>query len=236
MARRPKNATNTPLTIKHHAVRKSVADMVFESLLEAILSNDLPSGTPLIEVQLAEQFLVSKTPIREAIQRLVQTGLVDFELARGATVHTLTQDEIRDIFEMRILIEPMALQQSAPHLTKEELIELENVLERSRIAIQQADYRELSQQNSAFHHCLVRHATNHLMLQWLDSLSHRRRLISLQGWSLENRSERELEEHHGILQAVQLADFQLAADRLARHITRFSQIVLSNQGTQEGTI
>lgn len=208
--------------------RRSASDIVYEALHEAILSRGLPGGTPLVEAQLAEQFGVSKTPVREALQRLAHSGLVDYELARGATVHSLTMEEIHDIFELRVLLEPLALRQSAPHLTEDEIAELEAGLELSRKALEDGDFHALSQHNSRFHQGLVQHATNHLLLQWLESLSTRRRLISMQGWALENRSQRELEEHRGILEAIKAGDFDRAAERLVQHIERFSQIVLQN--------
>jgi DNA-binding GntR family transcriptional regulator len=201
--------------------------MVYAALREAILTRQLPGGTPLIEANLAQQFGVSKTPIREALQRLAHGGLVDMELARGATVHTLTLDEIRDIFEMRLLLEPLALRQSAPLMTADDLVALETVLTEAAGALEAGDYPNLSALNGRFHGLLYSRAANHLLVRWLDSLSDRRRLITMHGWAMENRSGREWEEHRGIFEALTAGDTEAAAARLAAHITRFSEIIFT---------
>jgi DNA-binding GntR family transcriptional regulator len=227
MARRPRQQPVPELQLIP-APRASASETVYEALREAILTRELPGGTPLIEAQLARQFNVSKTPIREALQRLGHGGLVDYELARGATVHTLTAQEIQDVFEMRVLLEPLAVQQSIPRLKPQHTEILEDTLLQAQQALQQQDYKQLSLLNSRFHQTLYSQATNHLLLRWLDSLSDLRRLITMHGWALENRSAREWEEHHAIWEAAQNNDVPLAVDCLTRHIQRFSQLVLEH--------
>ncbi len=236
MARRKEEKPELTLHLKEGNLRQSISDVVYETLLEAILSQELPGSTPLFEAQLAEQFNVSKTPIREAIQRLSQTGLVDYERARGATVHMLTRDEIQDIFEMRCLLEPLALRQSATHITRAEIARLDDVLNQAQHALDAENYRLLSLFNTEFHRSIVANATNTLLLRWLDSLGHRRRLISLQGWAIENRSQREQEEHREILHAIRDNDIDHAVHSLTQHITRFAQIVLDNHPEPEEKI
>jgi DNA-binding GntR family transcriptional regulator len=205
----------------------STTDNVFDALHEAILSQALPGGTPLIEAQLAELFGVSKTPVREALQRLAQTGLVDIVAIRGASVHDITKAEIKDIFELRLTLEPLALSQSIPNLSENELNLLDTLLKNAKLALQKRDLPALSQANAAFHETLVSGSDNALLLSWLKSLSERRRLISIQGWNLNNRSTKEWQEHRSILDAVKDRDTKQAVKRLKAHIQNFSDIVLS---------
>ncbi len=200
-------------------------DGVFEAIKEAILTQALPSGTPLIEQHLAENFGVSKTPVREALLRLSKEGLVCLEPTRGASVVELSAQEIKDIFEMRLVLEPLALEQSAPHLEKRELKALEQFLKQAKKAIAQDDFVALSQLNIAFHRGLYSQCPNQLLVGWLDGLSNRRRLLSVQGWTRQNRSLEEWQEHESILKAVQQADVKLAKTLLTNHIKRFSRIL-----------
>ena len=227
MVRRNKTKKGVKLT-NMPAVKKSTSDRVYEALHKAILSQELPGGTALIEAQLAAQFGVSKTPIREALQRLTHTGLVDFEVAKGATVHQLTRREIEDIWEMRILLEPLSLKQSAPRLTQPELDRLTHILDDAKAALEDGDYQQLSLLNSNFHETLYSKAINHLLIQWLESLSDRRRLISMLGWTGSSRVRDEWGEHRGILEAVQSGNFDLAAQRLEAHIRQFVQFLLEH--------
>lgn len=209
----------------------SRVDAVYGTLKEAILSQTLAGGIPLVESQIAAQFEISKTPVREALLRLAQEGLVDFQPIRGATVHSLTVGEIRDLFEMRLHLEPLALAQSAPLLSKTDLKHLEDLLTQAK---NQTDLAELSRINLEFHRGLYQAAPNQLLLGWLESLNDRRRLLSLQGWRKQNRSAQEWKEHSGILSAIQKADFELAQQRLREHIQRFASLVLEyNQNPRE---
>jgi DNA-binding GntR family transcriptional regulator len=229
MARR---IASPPMTIQlpalNFAYRKSTSEAIFETLREAILSLALVGGTPLIENTLAEHFGVSKTPVREALQRLTHTGLVDYEMIRGATVHTLTLQEVNDLCDLRVLIEPMALHQSAPRLTYDDKIALRGVLRDAEQAHREEDFLALVKLNAAFHGGLYKRATNSLLLQWIESLSDRRRLITMYGWESENRSQRELNEHRGIFEAVEQGDIEDAETLLRDHIARFSQLVMAH--------
>ena len=225
MARRSAPSSTIEITLPALRPRPSATDAVYDTLREAILTCELPGGTPLIEAALAAQFGVSKTPVREALHRLAHSGLVDMELARGATVHTLTPDEIRDISELRAELEPLALRQSIPHFTASDLQHMRQVLIEAKQALVANDYQQLSVLNSSFHNALIHRAPNKLLIKWLESLSDRRRLISMQGWSIDNRSPREWDEHSAIIDALEAGEGEAAVQRLRDHILRFSQIV-----------
>jgi DNA-binding GntR family transcriptional regulator len=200
-------------------------DGVFETLKEAILTQAIAPGTPLIESQLAEEFGISKTPVREALLRLSKENLVDLENTRGASVHRLSPEEIRDIFEMRLHLEPLGLEQGAASFDEHELRRLEKLLGSAERAIRRKDFAKLSALNITFHRGLYAHAPNRLLVQWLDSLSDRRRLLSLQGWKQENRSEQEWQEHRAILEAIKTDGFKLARKLLSEHIKHFSRLI-----------
>lgn len=227
MVRRPSSQKSIQLPIQQQ-LKKSTSDLIFEALREAILTGELASGTPLIEKTLAKQFGVSKTPIREALHHLSHIGLVDMETAKGATVHTLTRSEIKDIWDMRNYLEPLALELSIPHLTDEEIEELNLILDEAKEAIIQKAFKELSQLNTDFHEMLYSKADNHLLVKWLDSLSDRRRLVSMHIWDIENHTDREWDEHRSILDAVMVRDIPSASQALRDHIGNFNQQVLSH--------
>ncbi len=225
MARRSEPRPELQLSFASRATLGNRTDGVFDAMKEAILTRALPSGTPLIEQHLAEEFGVSKTPVREALLRLSKEGLVRLENTRGASVVELTREEVHDIFEMRLYLEPLALEQSAAFLGKPQLRALEQLLKNAEKAIAQDDFVTLSRLNIEFHRGLYALSPNQLLVGWLDGLSDRRRLLSVQGWQRENRSGTEWQEHRSILDAVQDGDIPLAKKRLVDHIKRFSRIL-----------
>ncbi len=209
-------------------LKKSTSDIIFEALRESILMGELPPGTQLIEKTLAEQFGVSKTPVREALHHLSHIGLTDIETAKGATVHILTYDEIKDIWEMRQYLEPLALELSIPHLVEEEISRLRQILKDARTALDEGRMKDLAQLNTEFHELLYSKADNHLLVQWLDSLSDRRRLVSMHIWDIENNSDAEWKEHYAILEAVEARDIDTASQALKTHIGNFTKQVLAH--------
>lgn len=226
MARRAEPRPELSLRFAPRALEGNRTDGVYGAIKEAILTQGLPGNTPLIEAHLADEFGVSKTPVREALLRLSKEGLVDLENTRGASVHSLTPDEVRDLFEMRLRLEPFALEQSAPKLTRSDLSVLEKALLDAEKAMVKADFSRLARLNIAFHRGLYARASNALLVEWLDSLSDRRRLLSVRGWQRQNRSREEWREHRGILEAVRDENIRLARERLVAHIEGFSKLVM----------
>ena len=226
MARRAEPRPEFNVRLAARALDGNRTEGVYSAIKEAILTQGLPGNTPLIESHLADEFGVSKTPVREALLRLSKEGLVDLESSRGASVHSLTPAEVRDLFEMRLQLEPFALCSSAPELTRSDLSALEKTLADADKAMTRPDFPRLARLNIAFHRGLYARASNALLVEWLDSLSDRRRLLSVRGWQRHNRSRDEWREHRGILEAVQDGNIELARGRLVAHIEGFSSLVM----------
>lgn len=226
MARRPVPRPELRLSPAEPNGGPSVTEGVLNTLKESILSGQLACDTPLIESQLAERFGVSKTPVREALLRLAQAGLVDLAHTRGATVHTPTRRETRDIFELRILLEPQALAAAAPYLKASDLEESASLLRQAQSALKKKDVAALSRLNIEFHRSLYAECPNRILVGWLDSLSDRRRLLSLRGWARDDRSLEEWHEHTDILGALRAGNVSLACERLRDHISRFASLLL----------
>lgn len=101
--------------------RTSLAESVYQQVLEAILSGQVPSGTDLSEVALAAELGVSRTPVHEALRRLAADGLVDLLANRQARVARFTPRDIREIYEMRGVLECAAVERAARNLEETDL-------------------------------------------------------------------------------------------------------------------
>ncbi|MFF5288537.1 GntR family transcriptional regulator [Paractinoplanes globisporus] len=106
---------------------RPAAEQAAQSLREEILSGAIASGTRLGEAELAGRLSVSRTPIREALSRLAAEGLVELQPNRGARVATWSTEQLREIFELRLRLEPYAVRQAVPHLSEEQLAELDRL-------------------------------------------------------------------------------------------------------------
>lgn len=124
--------------LKRHISVTTLAESVYETLLESILSGQLASGTELSVVAVAKTLEVSRTPVHEALRQLARDGLVEQAVNRTSRVATFTAADVHDIFEMRQLLEGAAAERAATRLDEEELARLRwgaDVLAASRGAV-----------------------------------------------------------------------------------------------------
>jgi DNA-binding GntR family transcriptional regulator len=212
---------STQVAAVESLVRRNTADQLFDALRERILGHALPPGIHLVEAEIAREFRISTTPVREALQRLVQVGLADRQTARGVTVHRPTAAEVRDIFEMRMILEPAGLLDSARAMDAAGWNALDDILAEARKAIDAGQAGVSAALNARFHRGLSERARNQVLRDALRDLADRHRLGSLYGWSVVNHSGAEWEEHRAILAHARAGDVAGAAELLRLHIGRY---------------
>jgi len=190
-----------------------LSDWVARTLREAILQGHLRPGEKIDQDLVADELDVSRTPIREALRVLESEGFVDIQPHRGAYVSTVTQQEIREIYELRALIEAEMVRQVTPLIPEAVLDELEGVLERAE---QPLDHVE---GDITLHDAIADYAENELLKEILDGLTKRiirvRRFAQLRpGYHLVESYR----EHCAIVRAMRQRDAERAADLMARHL------------------
>ncbi len=207
--------------------RESTATLITRQLREGIMYGRLPAGTQLSEANLAQEFGVSRGPLREAMQRLVQEGLVRSELNRGLFVKELDEQEIRDLYVARTAIETAAARILAKEGAPGAADTLREASQQMQRAAEQGDLSALSDADFAFHELLVElsgSARLHRMHQTLI-VETRMCLTALQGTYFD--PEDQVREHTAIAEAIAAEDeaalvaeieahMQEALDRLIR--------------------
>jgi DNA-binding GntR family transcriptional regulator len=197
---------------------------VLEAITRAILTGELPPGRSLVETELAAALGVSKTPVREALKTLAGTGLVTMSPYRGATVRAIDDATARQIYDMRLLLEPEAVRRAVAHSSANRgpggmLAAAREALERADAAPDQAA-RSLA--NREFHRALYLDCGNPLLTGALDNLRDQTALISVAAWQQAPSWRQEAGEHRGILAAAAGGDAERAAGLLAAHISAFA--------------
>src|SRR5690606_21081861 len=130
-------------------------EMVFKRLRKDILLGIRKPGEKLIESELAQSLGVSRTPIREALHKLEQEGLIEVYPRKYSLVIGITNDCLNEINLIRALLEPAASKQAVAHLTDEQLQEMEQLLDQSEYYFQKNDIRNLLRVHDAFHQLLI---------------------------------------------------------------------------------
>lgn len=189
---------------------------VLEIIRNAILSGELAPGSALVEQELAAQLGVSKTPVREALKTLEGSGLVVMVPYRGAAVRELTRADADAIYDLRLLLEPEAVQRSVAAG-----VDLSGAAECLRKARAAAGNAERSMANREFHRLLYAGCGNALLVATLDGLRDRTALVSAASWAKSATWEVEAAEHEAILAAATAGDADTARRLTAEHVAGF---------------
>lgn len=208
--------------------RLNTADLVADALRSAILQGDIRGGQPLRQEELAEQYGVSKIPVREALFQLQSEGLVDFSPGRGAMVSELTPAEANEIYVMRIALEQVALRTAIPNLQTSDFIKAESALKQIEAAPSPIEWGAL---NWEFHTTLYKPAG---MPRLLDTLKMWQTNVARYFFVYQEIAYREKsnEEHWAILEACQQNGTDLACNLLAEHLSLASAALVKYLSSQ----
>ncbi len=196
----------------------NTADLVADAVRTAILQGDLRGGSALRQEELAEQYGVSKIPVREALFLLQSEGLVDFTTGRGAMVSRLSAAEANEIYVMRIALEQVALRTAIPNLQASDLIKAESALKQIDAGPDPIKWGEL---NWEFHTTLYKPAG---MPRLLDTLKMWQTNVARYFFVYQKEAFRAKsnQEHWAILAACEKRDADAACGLIAAHLEKAS--------------
>lgn len=207
---------------------RSLVEQVYARLREQIIEGVFPSGTRLIERDLALSLDVSRVPLREAFVRLQLDGFIDLIPRRGAVVRQLTMRDADELFSVRISLEGLAAQLAAQRSSAEEIEQLKEALRQAEAATETDDPGVISSANAAFHECIVEISGNVLLQRMMAMISGRVR------WLFRLTAERDptslCHEHQQLFAAIEKGDAESAAALASEHVRsgrRHSMEILS---------
>lgn len=201
----------------------TLSDHVYEVLRDAIVNGVLQEHDHLVQNQIAEQLRVSRTPVRDALLRLSQEGVIRSVGARGYVVEELRQRDILNIYEVRLALEVLAYDLAFEHIGDSHVALMKELNE--QIATLPAHSQGYYELNREFHSVVTRACPNELIQRILDDLwrlpvSHR---VFKHHMAAGVNVERMAEEHAGIIDAVQQRDRQLLLNRTSEHLRHSSE-------------
>lgn len=207
---------------------QSVADQVYEVLRERIASGKIERGSRLHQEDLANEFGVSRTPVREALRRLAAEGLVDLFANRGARVATATDEQLRSSYETRLVVEPGAARMAADRGLNEPM-----KLMRAAIADEERAGRSPAKHfkaNRAFHLALVKATGNPQLVQFMEHV-----WIGRIGATLyEDRLDppglnADHDAHRSIAEAIESGDGERAENLTRGHLVRAVELLFAER-------
>jgi DNA-binding GntR family transcriptional regulator len=206
---------------------QSVADQVYEVLRERIASGEIERGSRLHQEDLAKEFGVSRTPVREALRRLAAEGLVDLFANRGARVATSTDEQLRSSYETRLVVEP-----GAARIAAERGLEGPMKLMRAAIADEERAGRSPAKHfkaNRSFHLAVVKATGNPQLVQFMEHV-----WIGRIGATLyEDRIDSDgliadHDAHRSIADAIEAGDGERAEELTRGHLERAMELLFTD--------
>ncbi len=192
---------------------RSAKDRICEALRSNIENSIITSGQVLSVDRLAEQFGVSRTPVREALLSLENEGFVKVAPRVGYTVNPLNIAELLDIYNVRLLIEKEAVMLAVPRMTREDI-------ERLRMLLPSEAEGYSAKNNREFHTAIARASGSKLLPEILESILWRRYRGSILDSHVLHREESARKAHKAILDAMASGDVELATAEMVLHITK----------------
>lgn len=206
----------------------SISDHVYAALKKDILEGALQPGSRLIVLEIAGRYRISQAPVREALERLKREGLIVGQPNKGSVVSNITAKEIRDIFELREIIEGFAVKQTMPHLTEHDFQLLGDILKRMDAAVQEKDDLKILERDMEFHGFFYERCGNGAILD----LWNRMKTKVMRFMAISNRyysTERLVEWHERLIDVLRRGDPEEAEQAFIEHMHAYKIIHLDEQ-------
>ena len=211
------------LTIQNH---KPLREIVYDELREGILTGAIKPGTRMMEVDLADEMGVSRTPVREAIRKLEKEGLVTIRPRKGAYASDISVKSMMDILEVRSNLEGLAAYLAAMRMSADKKNDLIDVEQKFEQALRSGDMKEMIHYDTLFHHYIVEGSDNTHLIMLVEQLQELVLRFRYMYYKDFKRAEEMAPEHKDIFQAI-INDDPVAARQAAYiHIDRLKDMIL----------
>lgn len=205
----------------------SFREQAYRNIKEIVL-HQLAAGQPLIVEELVTQFGISRTPVREALLALEQEGLIECLPSKGTFVIDPSPEEVEQVFQVREVLEPLAVKLAVPRVPDHELERVRVLFDSVRDAIENGDFDPYFESDTRFHELIAPNAGNQVLKEIIDNLNERVYRIRVRA---RRRSTshliRSFEEHCLVLDALTKRDASRAERLMREHIRNAGKRIVS---------
>lgn len=210
------------LDIQNH---RPLREIVYEELKMQILKGQIVPGTRMMEVEMAEEMGVSRTPIREAIRKLEKEGLVTIEPRKGAYASQISTKDMVDILEVRQNMEGLAAYYAAIRMSDEQKKKLSEISEAYNKAVIENNTPDMIKYDTDFHHLIVESSGNKMLVHMIEQLQELVLRFRYLYYDDFKRAEKMPREHKVIYEAILTGDTEKARRAADIHIDRLKKMV-----------
>lgn len=197
---------------------KSLTTVIFEKIRDDILNGKYKKGEKIVEAKLADEFNVSRTPVREALKQLELDDLVENIPNRGVVVKGISKQDIIDIFTIRLAIEGIAIEWAIERMDEEDLQKIKEIYELMEFYTFKKDIEKFAELNTKFHEAIYRATKSRYLENVLKNYQVFMKVVRYQSLEKPGRLETALLEHKRILDALQIKDIENAKQVVLEHV------------------
>lgn len=196
----------------------SLSDKVYRYLRDGIAEGRYQTGDCLVEMKIAEELGVSRTPVREALKQLELEDLVSSHPNRGVVVKGFSVEDLQDVSTIRHLLEGQAAYWAAERISENQLSELRDVVDLMEFYTGKNDIQHLVTLDTRFHELIYEASGSRTIRHILASLHHNIRKARQSSLTLPDRAPNSLEEHRNIFRAIERRDAPEAKAQMEAHV------------------
>ena len=205
-----------------------ISEEIAEALRDEIIAGIYKPRERLIEEELSDRFFVSRTPIREALKQLESAGLVTIEPYKGAFIADKDPNEIRDIYELRCVLEAFTTELAVPHITADIINQMQQALDCMESYIDADDKLGFARENERFHNLILEQCPNKVAAKEVNSLLEMTAAFRRLSWRTMSSMRDSMAGHQNILDAIKAGDAEAAGQYAAKHIRLYLKENLTN--------
>lgn len=202
---------------------RPIREIAYEQLKHAIITGQIPAGSRIVETAYADKLHISRTPLREALQKLERDGLVEYVLHRGVIVRAFTISDIEEIFAIRNAMMMLLLPSVVKNATEEDIERLHAIVKEMDKAVEVQDMEKTAQLNRAFHGGLEKLSNKRRIMRVIDSQEeYIMRFSAVSIASIERRNVVN-QEHYEMVEMLRKKDLE-GLKQLTKHHLEESKV------------
>ena len=205
---------------------KPLREIVYEELKRQILKGEIAPGHRMMEVELADDMGVSRTPVREAIRKLEKEGLVTIEPRKGAYASDISIKDMVDVLEVRQYLESLAAGMAAARITPEEKQQLQEATDAYKQAVESEDTSEIIKWDENFHKIIVDCSGNKTLIQMISQVQELALRVRYIDYDDVSRYKNQPLEHQEIEEAIMSGNADKAREEAYAHLARLKEFVM----------
>ncbi len=218
------------------AIKKPLplAKIALKSLRDSILSGKLVPNETYNEIALAKKLGISRTPVREALLELSSQGLITFLPRVGVRVNHFTEQDVKEIFELRKAIELFAVAKVSKDFLRHDFASLEATLQSQKEAIKKENFLAFLNSDREFHLTFTKLTNNKRLLTTLENIRDMIQVMSIRALAIEIRAKEVVEEHEKVIEAVKRGISEKAVQEMEKHLNLSERAVLEQRALESG--